>query len=245
MGPESASVIVLAGGEGTRIRHLHPGRPKPLIPVAGRPFLDWVCAYWASQGIRRVIVALGYLAEIAESHLSTDSWPGLKIHTVREERRLGTGGAVRFAAQSAFCTDPFVITNGDSIVFSDLAGVWPLLSRPEVDGVLLGLKMADASRYGSLRFDPDGALLGFEEKRPGQGWINAGVYFFKRRVLSLFPERTPLSIELDVFPALIEAGARLQVYPVEGDFLDIGTPEGLAAADAFIERHTADLAVPR
>lgn len=239
---ETAAVIVLAGGAGTRIRHLYPDLPKPLIPVAGRPFLDWVCAYWVQQGIRNLVVSLGYLAEVAERHLLTYSWPGVTVRAVREEQPLGTGGAARFAAAGAPAVDPLVIVNGDSLVFGDLSGVWRMLS--EADGVILGVRVADAGRYGILRIGPGDALLGFEEKRPGQpltagqpDWINAGVYFFRRRLLDRFPERSPLSMEVDVFPALIADGARLRVYPTDGEFLDIGTPEGLAAAGAFIQRH--------
>jgi NDP-sugar pyrophosphorylase family protein len=242
MTPASVSVIVLAGGAGTRIRHLYPDRPKPLIPVAGRPFLDWICGFWASQGVHRVLVSLGHQAEIAERHLVAHPWPGMEIRTLREERPLGTGGAVRFAAASPFCTDPFVVTNGDSLVFCNLSSVWPVLAQPETDGALLALHAHDATRYGSLSIAEDGSLIGFLEKRPGQAWINAGVYFFKKRLLPRFPGSTPLSMEFDVFPALLASGARLQVVPVEGDFLDIGTPEELARADAFITRHRQEFA---
>jgi D-glycero-alpha-D-manno-heptose 1-phosphate guanylyltransferase len=234
--PETASVIVLAGGAGTRIRHLYPGLPKPLIPVAGRPFLDWVCAYWVKQGVRNIVVSLGHLAEAAERHLLTYSWPGVTVRAVREEHPLGTGGAARFAAADS--ADPLVVVNGDSLVFCDLSGVWRMLS--EADGILLSVRVADAGRYGTLRIGPGNTLLGFEEKRPGAAWINAGVYFIRRHVLDRFPERSPLSMEVDVFPALIANGARLHVYPTDGEFLDIGTPEGLAAASAFIQRHSTE-----
>jgi D-glycero-alpha-D-manno-heptose 1-phosphate guanylyltransferase len=235
--PETAALIVLAGGAGTRIRHLYPDCPKPLIPVAGRPFLDWVCAWWVRQGIRNMVVSLGYLAEVAERHLLTYSWPGVEVRAVREEQPLGTGGAARLAATVVPLADPLIIVNGDSLVFCDLPGAW----EGDADGVVLGVRMADAGRYGTLRIGDGQALLGFDEKRPGQAaWINAGVYFLRRRVLDRFPERSPLSMEVDVFPSLIAGGARLRVYPTGGEFLDIGTPGGLAAAGAFIQRHLAE-----
>ena len=242
MGPASASVIVLAGGAGTRIRHLHPGVPKPLIPVAGHPFLHWICRYWAAQGVARIIVSAGYRADAVERYLAGNAWPGMQIDAVTEEQPLGTGGGARAAAASHLAGDPLVIVNGDSLVFADISGVWPLLERERTDGVLLGVEMPDAGRFGSLDIDAEGRLLGFREKRPGRGVVNAGVYFFKKRLLSQFPDRVPLSMEFDVFPALIAAGARFQVHLTAGEFLDIGTPESLAAAGAFIVRHMAELA---
>lgn len=113
------------------------------------------------------------------------------------------------------------------------------------DGVILGREVADASRYGSLRTDEQGRLLDFEEKRPGKALINAGVYLLRKSLLEQFPSRTPLSMELDVFPALLKAGADLRVHPVAGDFLDIGTPQDLQRASRFIESHRAELEFPK
>jgi NDP-sugar pyrophosphorylase family protein len=241
MVPPEATVIVLAGGAGTRIRHLYPDVPKPLIPVAGATFLDWVCRYWKNQGLRRILVSIGHLAEVAERHLREHPLQGVEVYAVREEQALGTAGGIRLAAGSPHAGDPLIACNGDSLVFSDVSGVWPILAREELQGVLLGVEVPDASRYGSLHVAEDGLLRGFAEKRPGRGLVNAGVFFFKRRLLARFPARTPLSLETDVFPLLLAGGVRIQVVPVKEDFLDIGTPEGLAQADGFVGRHLEEL----
>ena len=89
--------------------------------------------------------------------------------------------------------------------------------------------------------DSNGFLKAFEEKQPGEGWINAGIYILRRRLLSLFPGHCPLSMEYDVFPALLASGCRLQVFRTHGDFIDIGTPEALAQAEQFIRRHAGEL----
>lgn len=238
----NACAVVLAGGAGTRIRHLYPDLPKPLIPAAGRPLLEWICAYWVRQGVRRMVISLGHLAEVAERRIADWNWPGIEIRTVREEAPLGTGGALLFAAAAVPAADPLIVLNGDSLLVGDFNGAWRLLEEPETDGVVVGTEMEDASRFGTLRIDSGGVLRGFEEKRPGRGWINAGIYIFRRHLLSLFPERQQLSMEHDVFPALLAGGARLRVLCTGGDFIDIGTPESLSGADAFIERHARELA---
>ena len=237
-----ACAVVLAGGAGTRIRHLHPETPKPLIPVAGRPFLEWICRYWMSQGVRSFVISLGHLAEAAERVIGEWSWPGIEVRTVREETPLGTGGAARFAAAAASDGDPVVILNGDSLVVADLRGAWTLLDDAETEGVVVGVEMEDASRFGTLRIGDSNELLGFEEKRPGSGWINAGIYIFRRALLERFPAAEPLSMEHDVFPSLLRGGVKLRVFRTQGDFIDIGLPESLAAADAFVAKHARELA---
>lgn len=267
MGLEGATVILLAGGFGKRLRHFHPELPKPLIPVAGRPFIDWIGLFWASQGVRRIIVSLGHLASVAEQHLRETDWGAVEILTVREDEPLGTGGAVMHAARSHDCGDPFIVANGDSLVFGSMPEAWNLIDpktepRTQVrgqassalasyeekpsqtkqpGGVILGRQVPDASRYGSLRTNDRGQLLRFEEKQPGKALINAGVYLLSKSLLGQFPNRTPLSMELDVFPALLQAGVDLRVHPVSGDFLDIGTPRDLRRAGRFIEAHRAEL----
>ena len=127
MSLENASVILLAGGFGKRVRRLHPDLPKPLIPVAGRPFIDWICGYWARQGIRRIIVSLGHLADVAERHFQSADWGDVQILTAREKEPLGTGGAVVHAARSHDCGDPFIVANGDSLVFGSVSEAWDLI----------------------------------------------------------------------------------------------------------------------
>ena len=227
------TAIVLAGGFGTRIRSLHPDIPKPLIAVAGSPFLDWVLRYWSAQGIGRFIVSAGYRAAQIERHLAGD--PALNGRCIVEERPLGTGGAVRHAASLPECSDPFVVLNGDSLVLAALAPA--LAALEENDAAVLAIDVDEASRYGRLEVAPGGRLIAFREKQPGPALINAGVYVLRKRALALFPDATPLSMEADVFPALLRAGLKIAVIPSHAPFLDIGTPESLAKAEDFIRQH--------
>lgn len=231
----NACGIVLAGGQGTRIRHLCPDLPKPMIPAAGRPFIEWVIRWLAAQQVSRFVVSLGHLADAADRHFATRARDDLQIRTVREMSPLGTGGAIALAGQVAGPAELVVVANGDSLVLADLSPAWRMLDDASLDGVVVGLKVDDASRYGRLEVDAAGRLRGFVEKQPGRGVINGGVYLFRRRLLDRFPPRRPLSIETEVFPAMLAGGARLAVHACHAPFLDIGTPESLAQADHFIQ----------
>ena len=105
------------------------------------------------------------------------------------------------------------------------------------------VEVADAARFGSVEVGTDGMLVGFHEKKAGRGFINAGVYGFKRRVLNLFPEVRPLSLEADVFPLLLRKGGKIKVVRARGAFLDIGTPQSLALADEFITANLAEFGI--
>jgi NDP-sugar pyrophosphorylase family protein len=228
--------IILAGGKGTRIRHLQPDVPKPLIDIAGQPFIEWVIRYLAKERVGQFVISLGHLAEKAEAYFARRPVDGLKITTIHERSPLGTGGAVKFAA-AATDGDPLLITNGDSIVLANLDEAWRRIADPQVDGVLVGVDVDDASRFGGLDVDASLRLIGFREKQPGRGLINAGIYLFKRRLLDAFPSRTPLSVETDVFPSLLGQGLRLEVVSCRAPFLDIGTPETLSEAPGFIRTY--------
>ena len=236
--PTSVCAVILAGGLGTRIRHLYPELPKPMVPVAGVPFIEWVVRYLRDEGVTQFVISLGHLAEVAEAYFDSRPAQGCQIQTVREPAPLGTGGALAFADRaSGLPAETLLLANGDSLVLADLAPAWHMLSDDATDGVVVGLEVADASRYGRLDVAGDGRLLRFSEKQPGAGLINAGIYLLRRRLLDHFPRRTPLSMERDVFPALLGGGARLKVHRCQAPFLDIGTPETVAQADSFIQRH--------
>lgn len=235
---DSACAIVLAGGAGTRIRHLYPDLPKPMVPVAGAPFIEWVLRYLQREGLTQFVVSLGHLAAVADSYFASRPATGCRLKTVREPAPLGTGGALAFAAKAASPgADSLLLANGDSLVLADLSPAWRLLADESVDGVVIGLHIEDATRYGGLEVDAQGRLLRFSEKRPGAGLINAGVYLFRRRLLAAFPSHGPLSLEQDVFPKLLSGGARLMVHRCQAPFLDIGTPESIRQADSFVRRH--------
>jgi len=235
--PDQITAVVLAGGLGTRVQDLLPNLPKPMAPVAGRPFLEWVVRYLARQKIRHMILATGYLGETIERHFAAQPVKAVTVRCVPESKPLGTAGgflnAIRGADEKPAA---WLVLNGDSLALSPLDELWRWLAEPAVDGALLGVPMPDAARYGTVVQDADGMLAGFKEKQPGAGVINAGVYLFRASVVEHFPGRRPLSFETNVFPALAARGAQLKVCVTAAPFLDIGTPESLSRAEAFIRQ---------
>ena len=231
------STVLLVGGQGTRIRHLFPTVPKPLIPVFGKPFLHWATAYHAHHGLGRFIYAAGYMAEQVRAWCEDPSMPGLRREVSVEPEPLGTGGGLMLALDR--CEDWTVVGNGDSLCLDGLEALLGLTECEGLDGGIVGVFSSDTARYGRLEVDNRSELAGFREKVPGEGMINAGTYLFRTDVLRALALPACCSIERDVFPALIAAGRRIGLVAVdEGTpFLDIGTPETVAQAAAFIGRH--------
>ncbi|MFN9176276.1 MAG: nucleotidyltransferase family protein [Synechocystis sp.] len=234
----SVTAVILAGGFGTRIKQQLPNLPKPLAPVADRPFLDWQLRYLAHQGFRRSLLSTGYLAQKVADYAQNADIPEMQINCVAETEPLGTAGGFLNAVQGEhFKEKPsaWLVLNGDSLIVTDYQILVEIFSDEAVDGVILGVNVDDAARYGSLRYDSQGYLQQFAEKQAGAGVINSGVYLIGDRLLADFPGNRPLSFEYDVFPALLNQGTKIKVHAVDAAFLDIGTPETLAQADQFIQ----------
>ena len=234
------AAVVLAGGFGTRVAHLLTGVPKPMVPVAGKPFLEWVVRYLARQGIPKVILSTGHLADVVEEYFQTQPVRGVVTHCIAETRPLGTGGGFLNAARlSVETAEVWLVANGDSLVFADLALAAAELNNPAVAGVIIGCVVAEASRFGTLAIGPGSELRGFLEKRPGKGIVNAGMYLLRDSLVRQFPGTLPLSFEQEVFPQLVARGTLLKVCTVDAPFLDIGTPETLRQAESFVEQNRA------
>jgi D-glycero-alpha-D-manno-heptose 1-phosphate guanylyltransferase len=230
--------VILVGGLGTRVRHLLQGRPKPLAPVAGRPFLEWVIRFLHREGITRIVLAAGYAAGQVDEFASKLALPGLELRVVTESEPRGTAGALAHCRAALADGDaPVLVANGDSLALTPLAPLYGAFGVPGTSAAMMALHVDDSSRYGSVAVASDGRLLGFAEKRGGgePGLINAGVYLLGRDVVASLPGERPLSFETDVFPSLVAQGARVQVVPARCAFLDIGTEASLAAADGFIK----------
>lgn len=224
------SVAVLAGGLGTRLLPVVSDRPKALAEIHGRPFLQYLLDQLSSAGCSRVVLCTGYLGEQIEQAFGK-RYKNLQISYSRETRPLGTGGALRLALPHLL-SDPVLVMNGDSFCATDLASLWAWHCNRGSQGTMLLAKVPNTERYGSVKISPDGAVTQFvEKKQAGSGSINAGVYLLSRQVIDSIPDDAAVSLEHDVFPALISHG--LCGYQGRGRFLDIGTPEDFAAAEQF------------
>lgn len=233
------TAIILVGGKGTRTRHLYPDLPKPLIPACGKPFLHWVTRWVAAQGETHVIYSAGHLAEKIAAWVEKEQAadPTIVRELVAEKEPLGTGGAAVLCAAKGGA-ELYLVANGDSLVVTSLGPAYTRLAADTaLDGVILGVELEDATRYGCVDMDGDGILRGFREKRSEHGLVNGGIYLLKRCLFEEYEAGRALSIEYDCFPTWLKRGRRIGVLPVKAPFLDIGTPESLIQADAFIASH--------
>lgn len=238
--------LILAGGEGTRLRPLTSTIAKPVVPLAGRPFisymLDWLCGH----GVQEVILACGFLADNVRAILGDGAAHGVRLSYLEEPSPLGTGGAVKFAED--LLDERFLVLNGDVLTDIDLSAQ---LRAHERTGALLTLALysvTDSSAYGLVRCGPDGAVIEFVEKpgpvHAGESLVNAGAYVMQRSVLATMgPALTNISIEREVFPGLIGHG--LYGFASSGYWLDIGTPERYLQATYDILEGNVDTAVGR
>jgi len=234
--PNHITALILAGGFGTRVKDLLNGLPKPMAPVNGKPFIEWIVRWLKAQNIRDVIISTGYRAEVLAEYFKALPVPEMNVQCVTEPEPMGTGGGLAFAANACETQpDAWLVLNGDSLIFTNINSVISALNDGE--GVMVTRPVADTSRYGRVQVDESNRITAFDEKQPGEGQINAGVYLLRHAVLSTFPESRPLSLEYEVFPSLIHDSSGLIAHPVDAPFLDIGTPETLPLAEAFISEN--------
>lgn len=237
-GLSDVETVILCGGPGTRLKSVLGGRPKALAPIGDRAFIEVQLAHLTAQGLRRFVLALGYGADAIWSHLMQVEMPSdVELLASREAEPLGTGGALALAATQLRQGEHALVINGDTIVEADFAAFRHAHRRSGRPVSILCTEVADRSRYGGIELDETGCLQRFVEKRqtaPGPGLISAGVYLFDRPKLGALVDHTCRSLEHDVFE---RAGAgTIHCHPGRFPFIDIGTPESLADAEAFLAR---------
>jgi len=227
--------LLLVGGLGTRLRSAVPSVPKPLASVGKKSFLELLIRQLKHQGIRRVIMCTGYLADQVENEFGDGRALDLEISYSKEMEPLGTAGAVKLAQSHLGDASGFLVMNGDSFLEIDLRH---FIQFHRARGALVSMavvRVEDSSRYGTVQVDSDQKVIGFLEKTgsDGPGLVNGGVYVFDPSVLQYIPEGRS-SLETDVFPCLLDRG----VYALEhrGMFIDIGTPEDYAKAQQLCDR---------
>jgi len=223
------TAIVLAGGMGTRLKSVVSDVPKPLAPINGRPFLEYLLDQLAAQGITEVIFAVGYKGKLVEEAFGEEH-DCLSLHYSYEPEALGTGGAVQLALGQHNADEPVWVINGDTFFACDLATLAKAHhdARPDVTLALHHVDPAD--RYGVVELSNEGLIDRFREKKAGTaGFINAGVYLLEPAALLRFDLGENFSLERDFFAAHLEDLRMLGVVST-GFFIDIGIPEDYARA---------------
>ncbi len=253
--------VLLVGGEGTRLRPLTYHFPKQILPVAGLPMIERVLKQFAAYpadnrlsnpddvvGGREIpqntdvtfqecVLSLGYKPERFVQTYPDGLIDGLRVSYAVEPEPLGTGGAVRFAAEHVGVTETFVVMNGDvlaNISVHDLVQVHFYNRRHGALATIGLVEVDDPSRYGVVDMDASGQVRQFVEKpspdEAPSNLINGGIYVLEPQVLDLIPVNQMVSIEREVFPELVVAGS-LYATRMEGYWLDTGTPQSYIQAN--------------
>jgi mannose-1-phosphate guanylyltransferase len=217
--------LILAGGEGTRLRPLTTTVPKPVVPLVDRPFIAFMLDWLRFHGVEDIVISCGHMAAGVRNVLGDGSAFGVRLRYVEEPTPLGTGGAMKYA--ESLLEDRFFMLNGDVLTDIDLGAQLAQHERTGATATLALTPVEDPSHYGLVRTDEDGRVTEFVEKpAPDQidtRNISAGAYVLERSVLDMLEHEQPASIERDVFPQLVGSG----LYGCVSDdyWLDIGTPE--------------------
>lgn len=237
-----SELLVLAGGFGSRLQSVVSDVPKPLAPVAGRPYLDYLIDSWIEQGVERMSLLLHHKAELLQEFVGAKQRQLLmaerpcQLRFLVEPSPLGTGGAVAHAVRRFGLKDNFLVANADTWLGSGIQQ----LSQLGAPGIAI-VEIANAGRYGVVRVG-DAKVIDFEEKQAlaGRGWINAGLYNLSAELFSEYHDGHSFSIERDVFPQLVSRH-QLKATALTTDFIDIGIPEDYFRFCRWIEAGKAGI----
>ena len=219
--------IILCGGLATRLGETAKTLPKILLEIAGKTVLEWQIRLLRDAGVTTVILASGHLHDVLYERVG-DAYAGMHIRYAKEEKRLGTGGAVQNAMKQ-INTSAFFVLNGDILLANFSLREMLVRFDQGIAGMLLSVHVPDIRPYGEIVSDGAGKIQAFREKQPTcrAGYVNGGVYLFNQSIAEAFPsDRENFSMERDVFPHI----PNLYALQTDADWIDIGVPERLADA---------------
>ena len=237
--------VVMAGGEGTRLRPLTSNQPKPMMPMANRPLMEHVVRGLALHGFDDIVVTVAFLASHIRNYFGDGSELGVKMRYATEETPLGTAGSVRNAA--AELDDTFVVVSGDVLSDIDLDAVVKAHRSSGALATIALRRVENPVDFGIVITDADGWVERFLEKPTwGQVFsdtINTGIYVLEPQILDLIPEREPVDFSEAVFPAALKRGLAIQGLVVDGYWEDVGTVDAYHRAhrDVLDRRVTVDI----
>ncbi len=224
--------IILAGGFGTRLKEVVKDVPKPLADIAGKPFLAYLLQNLRNHGVKKVVISVGYLQEKIVEYFG-DNYLGMSVSYAREDKPLGTGGAIINSLKFIDQNQPVLVLNGDSFLQVDYQ---KLFAAHKKNLTMVLRKMDDCSRYGRVVFDENFVIKNFEEKpldklgmTSSEGFINGGIYLLDPKIFKRFSLQEAFSFESD-FLAKELSWLEPQAFTTEGYFIDIGIPEDYARA---------------
>ena len=219
--------IILCGGLATRLGEAVKTLPKILLEIAEKTVLEWQICLLREAGVTEVVLASGHLHDVLYEGVG-EVYAGMRIRYAKEEKRLGTGGAVQNAMKQ-IGTSPFFVLNGDILLAN--FSLQKMLDRfhEGMAGLLLSVHVGDIRPYGEIVSDSTGKIQAFREKQPTcrPGYVNGAIYLFHRSIAAAFPKgQAVFSLERDVFPFV----SNLYALQTDADWIDIGVPERLVYA---------------
>lgn len=241
MATHQVDAVVLVGGKGTRLRPLTLSAPKPMLPTAGLPFLTHLLSRIAAAGIEHVILGTSYKPAVFEAEFGDGSALGLQIEYVTEEHPSGTGGGIANVA-GKLRNDTAMVFNGDVLSGADLAQLLDFHRSNRADVTLQLVRVGDPRAFGCVPTNEEDRVVAFLEKTedPPTDQINAGCYVFERNVIDRIPQGREVSVEREVFPALLADGdCKIYGYVDASYWRDMGTPEDFVRGSADLVRGIA------
>ena len=240
MNAAEVDAAILVGGKGTRLRPLTLSAPKPMLPTAGLPFLTHLLSRIGASGVKHVVLGTSYKAEVFESEFGDGSGLGLEIEYVFESEPRGTGGGIANLAPK-LRYDTAMVFNGDVLSGCDLNALLASHQARRADVSLHLVRVSDPRAFGCVPTGSDGGVTAFLEKTqdPPTDQINAGCYVFNRDVIDRIPTGREVSVEREVFPALLSDGLKVCGYVDATYWRDMGTPEDFVRGSADLVRGIA------
>lgn len=216
-------VVLLCGGIGSRLAKIVNDRPKPMAKINQQPFLDILINYFTRFGLRRFVLCTGYMSEVIQAYYRQKP-NSLKFIISNEQIPLGTAGCIK-NAQKLIQSEPFLVANGDSFCPVNLFEFYDFHLSNQSLMTMAVTESEETENGGLVKLDESKRIIGFEEKKITSltGYINTGIYFFQKKILSMIPENEKYSLEYDLFPELIKHDSFGFVSSEE--LIDIGTPE--------------------
>lgn len=227
---KNIDVLILCGGQGTRLRSVISDKPKILADIGGKPFIEILLDNLASHGFYRIILGIGHLKEEIVKYFEANPRKDLQIEFSKEETPLGTGGAVK-KAKPLIKSDYFLVMNGDCLFSVNFEKFYQNhLDKKALLSMVLANVADDSSNYGRVMLASDNKIASFNEK---QNLISAGIYFMRKDVFDFMPPEDSFSLEYDFFPKILDSSYG---FVCDEGFVDIGTPERYQKANRLFSK---------
>lgn len=216
--------IIMAGGEGSRLRPLTCDIPKPMVRLCGRPIIEYILDLLSENGCRTATLTLGYMPHIIREHFPDGQYGSIRLQFTEEKIPLGTAGGVKNAAGTL--REDFLVISGDGLCDFDLKAAYAFHRNNNADVTIVVTRVEDPREYGLVNTDGEGNVVGFTEKPAWTGvttnLANTGIYILKPEVLAMIPDARSYDFAAHLFPAMLSEGKPIKAYEAKGYWCDIG-----------------------